>query len=84
MHPRSRIATTMVVVAVALTAGGVGAADELRRFTRTEVHMATGFTLVAYAADATVADTADSSSKADDVLWATTRARVVLPLPGGP
>jgi len=58
MHPRSRIATTMVVVAVALTAGGVGAADELRRFTRTEVHMATGFTLVAYAADATVADTA--------------------------
>ena len=58
MHRRSRIATTLVVVTVALTAGGVPAADELRRFTRTEVHMATGFTLVAYAPDAAVADTA--------------------------
>jgi thiamine biosynthesis lipoprotein len=58
MHRRSRIATTMVVVTVALTAGGVPAADELRRFTRTEVHMATGFTLVAYAPDAAVAETA--------------------------
>ena len=33
---------------------------------------------------ATVADTAESSSNADALLWATTRARVVLPLPGGP
>lgn len=58
MHRRDRIAATSVVVAVALAAGGGLAADELGRFTRTEVHMATGFTLVAYAPDAAVADTA--------------------------
>ena len=36
------------------------------------------------AVSATVAETAESSSKAAAVLWATTRASVVFPLPGGP